>query len=222
MKKSIQTKDSSRNYYFDDIKICPICKHNISPDYIAACTHSNDTQLSILCKCTACDKGFIVFFSKITKNPNAQYICTDIEYSAPSVPQKVKFDNLINNLSPNFVNIYNEAHIAEESGLNSICGIGYRKSVEFLIKDYCMHTNPNDSDKIKIMPLGQVIDAFISALNLKNLAKASAWLGNDETHYIKKFENRDINDLKKFINATVAYITYELISEDANSMVVLK
>ena len=38
-------------------------------------------------------------------------------------------------------------------------------------------------------------------------------------NYIKKFEDKDINDLKRFIDATVAFITYELISDEAEQLV---
>jgi hypothetical protein len=38
-------------------------------------------------------------------------------------------------------------------------------------------------------------------------------LGNDELHYVRKWENKDINDLKKLIDATLHYISLEKLKE---------
>jgi hypothetical protein len=38
------------------------------------------------------------------------------------------------------------------------------------------------------------------------------WLGNDETHYVRKWENKDINDLKRLIAMTVAWVEIELFT----------
>ena len=53
---------------------------------------------------------------------------------------------------------------------------------------------------------------------LKTVASRSTWLGNDQTHYTQRFENRDISDLKKFIDATVYWVSMELITEEALSI----
>lgn len=60
---------------------------------------------------------------------------------------------------------------------------------------------------------------YTNERKIKNLAKASIWIGNDETHYVRKYEDKDIKDLKRFISATVAYITYELIADSAQEFV---
>ena len=40
----------------------------------------------------------------------------------------------------------------------------------------------------------------------KTTALASAWLGNDETHYVRKHSKYDINDLKELLSATISYL----------------
>ena len=142
-----------------------------------------------------------------------------LEKVFPNIPLKIAFDKHIEELSKSFVEIFNEAHSAEVYNLNNISGIGYRKALEFLIKDYCIYKNPNKENEIKSKLLGQVINDFIDSDKIKNLAKASTWLGNDETHYIRKFEDKDINDLKTFINATVNFIIYDLVSDEASSLI---
>ena len=56
--------------------------------------------------------------------------------SYPKVPELHQFDENIKKLSSNFCEIFNQAYVAELMKLNEIAGIGYRKALEFLIKDY--------------------------------------------------------------------------------------
>lgn len=39
------------------------------------------------------------------------------------------------------------------------------------------------------------------------------WLGNDETHYVRKWEASDISDLKMLIDLTAHWMTSELLTE---------
>jgi len=68
------------------------------------------------------------------------------------------------------------------------------------------------------MPLSQAIDKLQSQ-KIKDLVKASIWLGNDETHYIKKYEDKDINDMKRFIRALAYFISPELTASEAQEFI---
>lgn len=57
--------------------------------------------------------------------------------------------------------------------------------------------------------------------NIKTLAEKSAWIGNDEAHYIRKQEERTVSDLKKFILASTYFISMTLTTEDAASILPL-
>ena len=94
--------------------------------------------------------------------------------------------------------------------------MGYRKSLEFLIKDYAIFKYPDSRPDIENSPLSKCINTFIEEPQINVLAKASAWIGNDETHYIRKHESYDISNLKHFISATVAYINYALTYLEAS------
>ena len=41
------------------------------------------------------------------------------------------------------------------------------------------------------------------------MAKRATWLGNDETHYFRKWEDKDLSDLKKLIEMTVHFISMD-------------
>lgn len=69
------------------------------------------------------------------------------------------------------------------------------------------------------MLLGQCINDYIDDDKIKKSSKVSAWLGNDETHYIKKFEDKDINDLKRFIDTVVYFILYNLNVDEADEII---
>jgi hypothetical protein len=42
---------------------------------------------------------------------------------------------------------------------------------------------------------------------------ASGWLGNDETHYLRKWETKELTDLKKLIQLTVHWIQMERLTD---------
>lgn len=220
MLKSITPVNMAVNVNFEDINSCPICNAKISPIYISGKSYS--TAFSLFCECTSCGKTFIAYFNKLENKgigAHTNYLAESIEYLAPIFPKVSTFDERIINLSPNFVEIYHQSQSAEAYKLNQIAGMGYRKALEFLIKDYCVHKDSSNYDKIYGMPLSQCINNYIDDTKIKNLSKVSTWLGNDETHYIRKFEDKDINDLKRFIDTTVYFILYNLNADEANDIV---
>lgn len=202
---------------------CPICNNGISPNRQTDYFNGETGIVYIFFVCPACGKCFISDYeykSEEKENYNHYaYHKLELMSSYPNIPVAKQFDESIEKLSPSFCEIYNQAHSAETYNLYQISGMGYRKALEFLIKDYCIYRNPADNIQIKSKLLGQVINEYIDSDRIRYLAKASAWLGNDETHYIRKFKTKDINDLKRFITATVAFITYELTSDEAEELV---
>lgn len=49
--------------------------------------------------------------------------------------------------------------------------------------------------------------------NIKNVAKRAAWLGNDETHYVRKWASKDVTNLKQLIELVVRWIENEVETE---------
>jgi len=98
--------------------------------------------------------------------------------------------------------------------LSEVAGVGYRKSLEYLIKDYCINQNPGREEDIKKRPVAQVIEGFVVNDNVKNCAKRAVWLGNDETHYVRKWLDKDVRDLKLLIQITVNLTRQEVITKN--------
>ena len=149
-----------------------------------------------------------IVYQMILYSPETYTAYTDAVYPHPDIEKGFSED--IAKLSPNFIKIYHQAEKAENMGLSEICGLGYRKALEFLIKDYGILFHPDDEEKIKNMALSPCINTYIDNPRIKTLATASAWIGNDETHYVRKHEDYNLEHLKIFISATVSFINSEL------------
>src|SRR3712207_6141464 len=114
------------------------------------------------------------------------------------------FSPIIKTLSPIFYEIYNQAYKAQQLELTQICGPGYRKALEFLIKDYIMSKlDEGQRDSIKKKLLAQCINDNIENTQIQEVAKRATWLGNDETHYLKEWLDKDISDLVQTIDLTI-------------------
>lgn len=187
---------------------CPFCGVINIPEYLFHKNVERSDFFNVFTQCTnpTCRNMFITQFSTVgVRKP----VFTKILPTA--LPEKRTFSNIISELSPNFCEIYNQAYIAEQTNLMQICGTGYRKSLEFLIKDYLISTLPEDQhEAIKNKFLNNCIRDNISNINIKTVASRAVWLGNDETHYTRKWEDKDINDLKSIIELTLHWIESEI------------
>ncbi len=127
-------------------------------------------------------------------------------------PRSTAFAKLIQDVSPTFVKIYGQAEAAESQTLNEIAGVGYRRALEFLIKDYLIahYEDEKSQQEIRGLFLGRCIEKYVKNDSLKLVAKRAVWLGNDETHYVRLWEGKDIKDLKNVIALTVSWIEMEL------------
>lgn len=199
---------------------CPICHTAGTMQSYSAYIkpQGNDTresvQVILQCPKLDCRKYFIAYFhisSQASNNFSAKY-----SHSKPQNYIGSTFPENINTVSPEFIAIYNQAEKAEGDGLDKIAGVGYRKSFEFLIKDYLISKAADEAaiDTIKAKNLGACISQDISNDNVKTVAARATWLGNDETHYSRIWTDRDINDLKQLINLSVYWIDSEIITSN--------
>lgn len=129
----------------------------------------------------------------------------------PEPPINGRFGTHIHTLSPNFVRIYQQAAKAEFMGLEEIAGPGYRKALEFLVKDYLISIELGDQAK-KNEIAGRGLHRCITDLNNPKLqagANAAKLTGNDQSHYVN-IQGNDLEDLKRFIAITIHWLEIEL------------
>jgi hypothetical protein len=98
-------------------------------------------------------------------------------------------------------------------GLDQLVGIGLRKALEFLIKDFAISEHKEKEDEIKKEWLGKCIELYIADEKVKQCAKRATWLGNDHAHYVKKWEGKDVTDLKLLVTLTVNWIHNHLVTK---------
>lgn len=191
------------------LSLCPLCNTNVFLKLTCEMVKSDFHY--VIVECPKCGAVVVKKYKDI--GTRTDYL----EGTLDVYPQKInkkKFESSIENISEMFVSIYNQALAAESMGLGEIAGIGYRKAIEFLIKDYAIGKNPGDDEKIKKKPLMQCINDYVSEPKIKKMATGAVWLGNDETHYEKKWLDKDIKDLKKLIDITIYWMNFEILTEE--------
>jgi hypothetical protein len=110
------------------------------------------------------------------------------------------------------VEVFVQASAAEQYQLAQVAGPGCRKSLEFLVKDYCISVHPDKRDTIMATLLGPCIQTYVDDQNIKDCARMAAWLGNDETHYERRWVDKDISDLKTLIELTTNWIRNHVLT----------
>lgn len=215
--KSVDDLDMCYPLYAPEARECPLCHTALRPEIKEAFLVSLSEQyfVYVVAFCPLCREVFFIKYG----NPGAVRAGATTQYirMIPTKNHPQSFPEGVSVLSPDFVRIYNQAKDAEDHGLTDLCGMGYRKALEFLVKDYLIHLHPEDGDAIKKELLNNSINRIESG-KIKTLAQKSAWIGNDETHYERRHEALDYTDLKRFISAAVSYIDSELIFEEALSI----
>lgn len=107
-----------------------------------------------------------------------------------------------------FIKTYLQSLEAESNSLDEIAGMGYRKAIEYLVKDWAIQNNPNEKDKILSKWLGSTISDYYEG-DLKEIFERATWLGNDQAHYNKLFEEYDIDILKELIDLIMVELDRE-------------
>ena len=213
MRKTLTTKNNSRI----EVEIpnkCPRCHNGILPTELFAFEYVDDEHMKmayVVFRCPTCEK---LFSTEYLVDEYGDSLMTIGNY--PTTHNVEDFSDEIKQLSPKFYQIYNEASFAENEKLNEIAGMGYRKSLEFLIKDFAIRNNPSKKDDITKSWLEQCINSYIEDNRIQNLEKKANWLGNDETHFLRQYGNIDtVGKIKVFIRAIVNFIESYLAVEEA-------
>ena len=205
---SAQRKDS-----WDQIIInthpdrCPHCHYSIVPSYNGATVDKNGAYLSYFCIRNECGRFFIYEYDETAASH--YYLNRPVGGTVLAT----EYSETINGISGSFVDIYQQAEEAEHHGLKDICGVGYRKALEFLIKDYIIHTYPELKSIVENKLLAACIGDHIDNKKIVDISKRAVWIGNDETHYVRKWEGMDISHLKQLIALTVHWIETEYLTQ---------
>ena len=195
--------------------VCPHCKRLVTFQFVAHANNQQTKYLEIVLRCLYPKCGGLVIASETTKNPLGYLVNIN-----PPLMETIEVKESVKEISPNFDLIFRQAQEAKERGLDQIAGAGFRKACEFLIKDYAksLITETDEAKKaeaetkIENAFVGQVVDKHINNPQVKKVAKRAFWIGNDETHYLRKWIDKDIEDLITLIKLTLNWIEIDQLS----------
>ncbi len=223
--EDLRIEYASNSYKEMELEIpvfCPICGFSHNASFLKNFFYRKKEGISIAAffTCPNCLSTYCVNYlipqnsvryidnPSIFKSAHLKSIIPN-EQQAKSFP----FDDVV--LISNRANeVFKQSQKAELSGLDEISGMGYRKCLEILIKDYLIHLNKEDEETIKRRTLNASIDK-LNDENLEVLATRCSWLGNDEAHYIRKHSELDIENLKELLDGVVTFIHLKLLLEKA-------
>lgn len=199
---------------------CPVCKYtgtmarqgNAFIRYRDGWEHQKILQLTYRCPRHKCGALFLAEFdySGWQSGRDASW---DLKRLYPRMMSPPELPDCITKISPSFVDLYAQALRADYHGLADLFGLALRKSFEFLIKDYCITKAPADEAAIKREFLGSVIKNRVTDKNIKICAERATWLGNDETHYERRWTGHDVTDLHVLIKLTLNWISNEYLTQ---------
>jgi hypothetical protein len=111
---------------------CPICHVSIDVrNLLFRAVRNNAYECIFQCLRDECQSHFIAYY-KYAPGPGYNYFLLTC---APKKSKSKEFSAEILKVSEAFVKIYYQAAEAEAAELTEICGVGYRKALEFLIKE---------------------------------------------------------------------------------------
>lgn len=190
---------------------CPQCHTAVHPKLLSQhlSAEKGAAYLTYLCTSRRCLRPFVATYERTSVHGNAYRL----RFTAPRTTIRSTFPESIAEVSPTFCEIYGQVENAKADGLDQLVGIGLRKALEFLVKDFSKSEHPDKTAEIERTSLGKCIDTYISDHNVLQCAKRAAWLGNDETHYIRKWTDKDVSDLYLLVRLTVNWIDNHLLTK---------
>lgn len=224
MKRKIRLLDNQGTAYGSyEVELpnyCPWCKSKISPSILNSTpfdTSNRNFPVSLSLQCPSCNKHFFQTY-KVKLSTAGSIVELKMDNDKPMPETLFEYPSEIDEISEEFKNIIIQSSNAEALDFDHLAGIGYRKAIEFLVKDYLIKCKDKDKTKISTQQLGKCI-SDIDDTRISDLARAASWIGNDETHYVRKHVDKDVQDLKKFLHALTALVSLEISISEANKFI---
>ena len=187
---------------------CPVCHHHSEYHIAFADYVETKTKIQACFRCGYHNCRYFFLCDYATAD-------TDTILSVrPLKPNVGTFPDPVVKVSATFIAIFAEAEEAKALGLHQIAGPGYRKAFEFLIKDYAKTLAPEKAKEIEEKFAGAVVNEFIQDTRIQRVAKRALWVGNDESHYLRKWQDKDVTDLVNLIKLTADWIEIGQLSNE--------
>lgn len=173
---------------------CPFCGFAIDATVLdRKCFSFNEHYvITATCKCTSCGKTF--FFASEYQKDNS--------FSPTTIPaiSFTPYENKrLESISDRFINMYNQALFSESAGNIELAAIGYRAALEILVKDFAINELKENADEVSRKTLCNAISEYLNQSDLVATADVVRILGNDYTHYQRKYPQHDFDLLKGYM-----------------------
>lgn len=200
--KPAQTFSSSFPFKYQKPAICPHCGFGTDATLKEKTFYSfnNGYLLIATCECTACHKNF--FFA--CESANGSYAKMVSMY--PSFQVTPYANEKLAAISQRFIDMYNQALFAEFNQNYELAAIGFRSALEILVKDYAIQELGEPAETVAKQSLCNAIEKYLNLPDLVNTADVVRILGNDYTHYQRKYPEHDFALLKKYMEIFLSQI----------------
>lgn len=187
---------------------CPYCGLGCDPlilnhNLVSPFTSRPPHFVFLVLQCTACKKLFTATY--MVENAHSSLCCMTPEHS------DVFSDEQLENLSPRFIEMYNQALRAKDNGDLNLAAIGYRTALEILVKDYAINELHEPREKVVNKKLFPAISEYLPANTLIKAADVIRILGNDHTHYERKYPEFDFKLLQEYMDIFINLVRVRLL-----------
>lgn len=201
--------NSSWDFPLEKPMLCPHC--NAYEDGIIAdkrtFSYVDESYIgTVFYRCTHCRKHYLVVY-KIDKKARK----TTFEQFFPPY-QAEKYENpIVEELSPRFIDSYNQALRAESIKDFELAAIGYRHALECLVKDYAIKELKKSADEVVNKTLAQAIGDYLGEKDLVATADVVRILGNDYAHYERRYPEHDFLLLKRYMQIFIHLVETKIM-----------
>jgi hypothetical protein len=216
IKVSIIGQDQKEDGYIDlHPDECPTCHHSmIARPMMFVQISTGLLQGVYQCPSLACHRVLVATFYR----SSASEMCFYFKHTLPFVPVEKPVDARLKDISSEFAETYQQSWRAKQLNLTKIAGTGFRRALEFLVKDYATRDQSEEARELILKkPMVQCIKDHIQEEGIKTVAERAAWLGNDESHHLRKWGDKDINDLIDLVDSVGHWIVIHLKTEQLKS-----
>ena len=208
-KKASQTfSDNSYNFPHQKPMLCPICGAYQDGTIVSRAIHPGplDTQIGTIgYRCTHCTQNYLVLY----KIDRAQ---KKIDFAGFYPAASAQYENqILDSVSSRFISSYNQALRAEIHGDIELAAIGYRQSLECLVKDYAIHELKIERSLVIKKSLFEAISEYLEEKDLISTADVVRILGNDYAHYERKYPQHDFELLKRYMEIFIKLVETKLL-----------
>lgn len=205
---SFAINDATLNFPLQKPMICPYCQaYEDGTRVDSKLFGANGSSLFgiISYRCTHCSKIYLVVYNIDKANHKATAASVH-----PSILLSYSNERIMQ-MSPRFIDMYNQALKAESNESIELAAIGYRASLEILIKDYAVTEKHQDKSTVAKKSLCNAIKEYLESPELVASSDVVRILGNDYAHYERKYPEQDFAILKSYMEIFIHLVETKLM-----------